>query len=123
MRKKIAKKWVKALRSGDYDQGDGMLRDKQGNFCCLGVLCNLHAQTHPKIAAKETDPLEYLGRDVDLPDEVQEWAEMNHTDGVPRGDVGIHIRGNYYSCLATANDEGVDFEDIADWIEENYEKL
>lgn len=35
-----AKAWVKALRSGDYKQGRGRLRDGKF-FCCLGVACDL----------------------------------------------------------------------------------
>lgn len=39
--KQTCQRWIKALRSGDYQQGQGHL--KQGNqhgtrFCCLGVL-------------------------------------------------------------------------------------
>lgn len=33
-------KWVKALRSGDHEQGIGCLRF-QDAYCCLGVLCNV----------------------------------------------------------------------------------
>lgn len=32
-------KWVKALRSGEYRQGRGTLRDTEGRYCCLGVFC------------------------------------------------------------------------------------
>ena len=35
------KKWIAALRSGDYPQTFKRLRDKQG-FCCLGVACDLN---------------------------------------------------------------------------------
>jgi hypothetical protein len=38
MDKEIKRKWIEALRSGDYKQGRGWLRDKEGNYCCLGVL-------------------------------------------------------------------------------------
>jgi hypothetical protein len=33
-------KWVEALRSGKYQQGQGYLQ-KDGKFCCLGVLCDV----------------------------------------------------------------------------------
>lgn len=33
-------KWVKALRSGKFEQTDGTLKDKDG-YCCLGVACHL----------------------------------------------------------------------------------
>lgn len=36
-------KWIAALRSGDYAQTHGTLRDKDG-YCCLGVLCDIAAK-------------------------------------------------------------------------------
>lgn len=39
MKKEWADKWVKALRSGEFKQGIGGLKDKNNNYCCLGVLC------------------------------------------------------------------------------------
>lgn len=42
MKKSIADKWVKALRSGDYKQGTYRLHNKKDNtYCCLGVLCDV----------------------------------------------------------------------------------
>lgn len=38
MRKEDANKWLKALRSGDYKQGNGHLKTADNKFCCLGVL-------------------------------------------------------------------------------------
>ena len=44
MKPEIKKQWVQALRSGEYKQGRGQL--KQGaTFCCLGVLCDLAVQS------------------------------------------------------------------------------
>lgn len=34
----IKQKWLDALRSGEYKQGKGRLRDGNGAYCCLGVL-------------------------------------------------------------------------------------
>lgn len=50
MKKEIAMRWIEALRSGKYMQGKGRLRSFYDEFCCLGVLCNLHAIEHPEIA-------------------------------------------------------------------------
>jgi hypothetical protein len=36
----VKQKWVTALRSGEYVQGDGYLHNKKKDtYCCLGVLC------------------------------------------------------------------------------------
>jgi hypothetical protein len=40
MQAELKEKWVAALRSGEYAQTKGVLRDKEG-FCCLGVLCDV----------------------------------------------------------------------------------
>lgn len=31
--------WLEALRSGNYKQGNGALRDVDATYCCLGVWC------------------------------------------------------------------------------------
>lgn len=36
--------WLNALRSGEYQQGTGKLKQTYGGdqrYCCLGVLCDL----------------------------------------------------------------------------------
>ncbi|SRR6266851_10054158 len=34
-------KWVAALQSGKYLKGRYYLKDSQGRYCCLGVLCEI----------------------------------------------------------------------------------
>jgi hypothetical protein len=40
MNRRIKAAWVKALRSGEYEQGYHRLRHND-TFCCLGVLCDI----------------------------------------------------------------------------------
>ncbi len=112
MKQEIAKQWVAALRSGQYRQGTGRLRT-DNKFCCLGVLCNLHAQAHPGIAATQTDPNRYLNQSEELPTKVMKWAGMRSACG------------NFHTprTLATINDWGTSFSELADVIEQNWEKL
>lgn len=35
------KRWINALRSGEYKQGRSHLQDVNGNYCCLGVACEV----------------------------------------------------------------------------------
>jgi hypothetical protein len=37
MDKALVEKWVAALRSGQYQQGQGFLRSADNKYCCLGV--------------------------------------------------------------------------------------
>ena len=43
MNKEWKDKWVEALRSGEYKQGQGSLfeHDNGGEYCCLGVLAEI----------------------------------------------------------------------------------
>jgi len=35
------RKWIKALKSGEYVQTNGLLHSPEGGMCCLGVACDL----------------------------------------------------------------------------------
>lgn len=115
MHKDIAKKWIKALTSGKYKQTQGRLRNND-SFCCLGVLCNLHAQEHPEIAKKQTNPNVYLGQQCVLPDSVRQWADMD-------SDNGLIYKTKSLGCLSEMNDQGKGFKEIAKIIENNIEYL
>lgn len=123
MDRKIALDWAKALESGEYAQTKNKLRDSSG-FCCLGVLCNLHALAHPDIAAEQTNPYSYIGEDTAPPIEVKLWAGMNSRLGYLVGIVEIKNDAGTASDLATLNDEfDYDFKKIAKLIRKHYAKL
>lgn len=42
MNPEVKAKWVAALESGEFQQGQGQLRTMAGEFCCLGVLCEMY---------------------------------------------------------------------------------
>ena len=119
MNKKIKKLWVDALRSGEYKQGKNQLRNEKNEFCCLGVLCNIHAQLHPKIAAKNKDQQYYYGDEDVLHQKLVEWAGLDDEVG---GVVKYRKKGEDIILrnwtLAELNDAGVCFHTIADLIEE-----
>lgn len=111
MKKDIAKKWVKALRSGKYKQGKHMLKaaTKTGmRYCCLGVLCELYQQDRkrkklPLLRTRDRTEAERnitilptsvnptsvkkifaFGRDeftTVVPPSVQKWAGLNEASG------------------------------------------
>ena len=45
LNKQFKKKWLSALRSGEYKKGKGQLRTKDNRFCCLGVACEIKGLT------------------------------------------------------------------------------
>ncbi len=112
--------WIRRLRSGEYEQGHGLLHavnDRGIQYCCLGVLCEIHAESG---AGEFWDPNSsgacsyqvhgVAALNISLPSElVLEWAGLNSADLTPlwkRND-GIE---DFYSHS---------FAEIADYIEEN----
>src|SRR5688572_22958144 len=114
MNEKVKAKWLAALRSGKYGQTRDKLRYKN-NFCCLGVLCDLHSkETGTKWLNLSTAAADYCGADAELPPEVQEWAGLS-TDNPPlrRKRATDYVLGNRASAI---NDGGATFSEIADLI-------
>lgn len=37
----LKKNWIMALRSGEFRQGIGKFKNFRGDYCCLGVLCEV----------------------------------------------------------------------------------
>lgn len=78
MKKNIKKKWLAALESGKYKQGQRHLvygEEPDKKYCCLGVLCHLWAkEKHKKM------PVCDLDGDPMPPDNVLDWAGLNRYD-------------------------------------------
>ena len=111
MKKNIAKKWIKALRSGDYKQGRHHLKDDKGGYCCLGVLCEITKKEHGfKHYLKMSSDVEEFNQT--LPRQIQIFVGMDSASGV--------FGREKLTCL---NDRGVNFNNIADVIEENWKIL
>lgn len=73
----VKEKWVAALLSGDYTQGHNMLRDYDGGYCCLGVLCDLAAKAGVGHWDEGDFTLFVVGGDCQtnvLPKAVARWA-------------------------------------------------
>jgi len=127
MEKSVMKKWVKALRSGEYLQCTGSLteKDEQGNdtFCCLGVLTNLYVQENGisklKLDNSKGNGLSFwdFNEEFDsyLCDPIRKWAGMRSNKG------DLFLSG--LDPLYEQNDDGKSFSEIADIIEEKYEEL
>jgi len=124
MNKKVMKKWVKALLSGKYKQGQGLLKQTDHKnviiHCCLGVLCELYNEDmKEKKKKKLTEKVDGFGvirfnkQPEHLPNIVKNWADLN--DSV--GSIGA------FDSLVTINDDGKTFKTIAKIIEKNWENL
>ena len=102
--KKDIRKWVRALRSGKYRQGQGQLQDCIGH-CCLGVACDVFV---PKIKQRRGFDGYLKGN---LPDEQKyapAWLKKIDSHFFKKTNIG----------LPDLNDEdNFTFNEIADLLE------
>jgi hypothetical protein len=123
-------KWVRALRSGKYEQATGALRIEVG-FCCLGVLCDVY---DPDKWGKPTPSVDEYGDQDHFEDGKWSYADeadnylYSTTEVLPvhitriagltaqNPEVPYGIDGEMKS-LASINDNGATFSEIADLIE------
>ena len=144
MKKVPKRKWLEALRSGEYIQGKQQLvqtpsdycweehprktrktEEEEYRFCCLGVLENLYC---------ESKGIEFPERNWSMgshTDEVAKWAglandscEVHHSWKIMKNKVAMKSGGHYvtygaYNYLSSMNDKGKSFKQIANWIEKN----
>jgi hypothetical protein len=115
MIKDIKEKWLVALRSGEYKQTTGALRDEAGH-CCLGVLCDLYSKEKnvPWTIGDGVDD-SFLGADTALPRSVASWAGLYEADPTVTASKGLG--DNIKMNLSEVNDGGASFAVIADLIE------
>ncbi len=101
MKTKIKKELLKALRDPKTKQTTHALQRSDGSMCCLGVLCDIVVDDHWVLAGE----VYYLGDRSAFPSP---------------GQLALAgLRNGEASHLASMNDEGKTFLEIADWIEEN----
>lgn len=118
MKKKIADRLVRALRSGKYKQGQGYL-NYQGKFCCLGVLCDLAEKSGVVVSEDYYNVTTYDNKSSTLPESVQDWSGI-HSE---LGEIQEKFTKSKFKNLAHMNDNEVPFKTIANFIERNYKKI
>ena len=123
----IKKKWIEALTSGEYLQGESHLRVGD-RFCCLGVLCDIYMKEHPEQAESATAQCQYysyFGKSELLPEEVVKWAEFEESviESSEQG-FGVLVKHEFGSngmkydhLLSGLNDSGYNFESLSKLIE------
>ena len=104
MKTELKQEWMKRLKSGIYEQGKRVLRNRDNKYCCLGVLCDI---INPD-GWKKGDPttLYFNG---------ENYNGLNEDTRIK---VGITL--DDHDKLIEMNDDFSDsFDKIADWIQDN----
>lgn len=98
--KEFAQKWIEALRSGEYGQVIGLLKNPYKNqYCCLGVACKI-------AGAKVFNPNGWIPL-TSVPKTIPDILRGSNRDST------------LVNKLSDMNDKGKTFTEIADWIEAN----
>lgn len=120
MKKNIKKRWIKALRSGEYEQGKGRLKDEEGKYCCLGVLCDI---TKKETGGRWSSDGYFMKQGSKGSDGVLPLFVMNHTgikthEGLLNKEYKTKLGSR--DLLTLLNDEGLSFKQIANIIDKNF---
>lgn len=136
MNSEVKERWIEALESGKFPQTHRTLADANG-FCCLGVLCEIAVEDQvvtrgSHLGFADEGIVYYEGENgfasAMLPEDVWMWAGLpNENPLVWIKDV-VRIIGHEIPdfetsisssvTLATLNDRGLSFEEIAKVIRE-----
>ena len=127
--------WVPALRSGKYEQTKGFLPDDHG-YCCLGVACDVLGMNWDSEYC-DTPLRHYTSLPADVVNtygfgssttinvltknlhKVPALEKSKFSDKVDSGGVYDYTKDDYtVISLATLNDSGLTFDEIADIIEQ-----
>lgn len=116
-----AKKWVEALRSGEFQQTTRKLSDGNG-YCCLGVACEVYRRETgdgewEQRGDTELPVLTFLGVWNVLPDPVRRWLGLSEESGDWKDENGE------WRYLTNTNDHGATFAEIADIVESEPDQL
>jgi hypothetical protein len=125
----IKARWLAALRSGQYQQGQKYLKVND-RFCCLGVLCDLAVEDgvaewgpsgycHSEATARTDLDYDLVNNsNTSLPPAVQAWAGLDQADPiVTEVSSDDFYRFGRFNLSELNDDEGWDFFQIADVIE------
>ncbi len=131
MNKEYKTLWLKALRSGDYEQGIGQLRNENEQFCCLGVLYDIACKKEPEKYNWSNKPIKMNDRTKYYqPILLNSYDEYEEPSGVclPKNfsdDIQFNPGGDYGDSLDRSlwylNDAcRMSFDEIADVIEKEF---
>lgn len=123
--------WVEALRSGEFEQGVGKLKDGDGKYCCLGVACEVAIRNGLYLTVEDFPNssggaacTKFDGQADELPLNAFLWFGLPDASPSirPIHDFAQHETnggpcGACAESLAEANDAGIPFTVIADLIE------
>lgn len=121
MNPEIKQQWVDALRSGEYKQGKGYLKqivNGETTFCCVGVLVDIAVKS-----GLDSSTVIRFDEDASiLPEAVGTWADLDQDIvlGKVTGVTADQYEERKLSLYYQNDTDNKTFSEIADYIEENF---
>lgn len=129
-------KFLAALRSGEFQQGQWLMNDSDEHFCCMGVMAELAHRDGAVSKDNRFSAVMYGGFDHLPPRNVVEWvgvpAENVYDREEGNGFVNIRLFNTGLECSKTYRDfvtaselndtHGLSFAEIADLFEKEFLK-
>ena len=112
MKKDTKEKWVAALRSGEYKQCQGELKDASGAHCCLGVLLETQGWKETPYYKNKSIFTYYMSSEGVINN------EENELDEYTADRFGLN-RQHQVKLMKLNDDTGWSFNLIARWIEDH----
>lgn len=106
-------KWLQALESGDYEQGQNYLV-KDSKYCCLGVACEIFEAMYVTRNTPESSYRVYSSGSFLPPEDVVEKLGL-------RDNKGSDHHGSFGHTLVGLNDSGKTFKEIVKIVRSNPE--
>lgn len=138
-------KWLEALRSGQWAQTENELWTDSGSgfnhteveghvgYCCLGVLCKLNEIPSYAEGVADGIVIEFTNGTAIHPQKFDElvglelrevpYIDYDEGDEPVTLEVDAAFEGSFAAELASLNDNGASFEEIADVIEERANRI
>lgn len=113
------KKWVVALRSGEYKQGEEFLAQQdvdtnEYSYCCLGVAGHLCGINEENLAEGQL-----FEDDFDYSDKVPKQLQGQTMKGQHNFNPIVRVLTDMNDGVGNFKNNKQSFEQIADWIEQN----
>ena len=121
MKKSISKIWIKALRSGEFNQGSEFL-EKDGKYCALGVISLLSLMGGQCTYNSDGGVGLFDNKRSGLSFNTMKWAKISNFLKADAPFAPFHLNGKI-SSIAQMNDSGMNFNQIADLIEKHWKIL
>ena len=118
MQSDLKQKWIEALRSGKYEQGQ-MFLNRSNTYCCLGVLCEISVSDSDIEKRFKDSTICYDDCEYELSYELKKKFDLTEDQCLILMGMNDGSHSVFSAKEANLEKRKYSFLEIADWIEKN----